>query len=75
MKELLGMIIRKDDPEIGLQGLQPVADFSRYPADPLDRVAILGFGHREELRGMGKHRATNNAWGDYAAVKGSALHY
>ena len=70
MKKLLGMVVRKNDPEIGRQGLQPGADFGCYRLDPLDRVAVLSFGHREELWGMGQHRPA-----DYGGVKGSALHH
>jgi hypothetical protein len=70
MKELLGMVVRKDDPEIGCQGLQPGTDLGRRGPHPLHHIAVLGFGHREELRGMGQHRPT-----DYARTKGSALHH
>jgi len=70
MKELLGMVVRKDDPKFGRHGLEPGAYFGRHRLDSLDRVAILGFRHREELRGMGQHRPTDNA-----GIHGSALHH
>jgi len=37
------------------------ADLGRRRLDALDRVAILGFRHREELRRMRHHRSTDHA--------------
>jgi hypothetical protein len=70
MEKLLGMVIRKNDPEIGRQGLQPGADFGRRGPHPLDRVAVFGFGHREELRGVRQHRPA-----DHGRIKRMALHH
>ena len=60
MKELLGVVVGEDDPEIRLQLAKFPADFRRYGAHPLDIVAVFSRRHREELRGMRKHRPTNN---------------
>jgi hypothetical protein len=56
VEKLLGMIVRKDDPEIGRHRLELGTDFRRYRSDALDRSAVFGLRHREELRGVGKHR-------------------
>ncbi len=61
VEELLGMVVRKDDPEVGGQRLEPCADLGRGRLDPLDRVAVLGLRHREELRGVGQHGPADDA--------------
>ena len=60
VKELLTMIIREDDPQIGLHRLQPVADLARDAADLLDIRLVLGLRHGEELRRMGQHGPAND---------------
>src|ERR1700758_4723300 len=52
VKELFGMIVREDDPKIGLQCAQAPTDVSRYLAYVLDDRLVLGIRHGEELRRM-----------------------
>jgi hypothetical protein len=61
MKELLGMVVGKDDPKIRLQLAQFAADLCRYGAHPIDIGPIFGWRHGEELRGMRKHRPANDS--------------
>ncbi len=61
MEELLGMIVGEDDPEIRLQGPQPLADLGGDGLDVLDIGLVLGVRHREELRRMGQHRSADHA--------------
>jgi len=55
------MIVGEDDPQIRAQRPQSCADLGRRRLDALDRIAILGFRHREELRRMRHHRSTDHA--------------
>jgi hypothetical protein len=41
VKELLGMIVREDDPKIGLQRTQPPTDISGYLADVRDDCPVF----------------------------------
>jgi hypothetical protein len=61
VKELLGMIVGEDDPEVGFQRAQLLADLGRDLAHVLDDLLVLGLGHGEELGRMGQHRATDHA--------------
>lgn len=61
VEELLHMVVGEDDPQIGAQRSQSGADLGRRRLDALDRVAILGLRHREELRGMRQHRSADHA--------------
>jgi hypothetical protein len=59
VKELFGMIVREDDPKIGLQCTQAPTDVSGYLAYVLDDRLVLGIRHGEELRRMRQHRAAD----------------
>src|ERR1700733_14229056 len=59
MKELFCVIVGKNDPEVGLERLKLFADIRCDRAHLLDELLVLGVGHREELRGMRKHRAAD----------------
>ena len=61
MKELLGMVVGEDDPQIGAQRLELSTNLGGRLFDAGDRASVLGFGHRKELRGMGQHRPANHA--------------
>jgi len=54
------MIVGEDDPQIRAQRPQSCADLGRR-LDALDRIAILGFRHREELRGIRQQRSADHA--------------
>jgi len=68
MEKLLRVVVRKNDPKIGRQGLQRGADLRSDRADPLDRISVLGLGHGKELRGMRQHRPA-----DHSRIDGSDL--
>jgi hypothetical protein len=59
-KELLGMIVGKNDPQIGLHCLELVADLAGDGANPFDVRFVLGLRHGEELRRVGQHRAADD---------------
>src|SRR4051812_24094473 len=59
-EELLGVVIGKNNPEIGLQRLELVADLRRDRAHLLDGLLVFRVRHREELRRMRQHRAANH---------------
>jgi hypothetical protein len=61
VKELLGVVVGENNPEIGAQRSEPGADLGRRPLDPLDGASIFGLGHCEELRGVGQHRPADHA--------------
>jgi hypothetical protein len=61
VEKLLHMVVGEDDPQIRALRPQPSTDLGRRRLDALDRVVILGFRHREELRGMRQHRSTDHA--------------
>ena len=61
VEELLGMIIREDDPEVGPQCAQLPADVGPDLPHVLDHVFVFGLGHGEELRRMGQHGAADHA--------------
>src|SRR5262249_39170348 len=60
VKELLGVIVGEDDPEVRLARAQPFSDFGRDRAHVLDVRLVLGLGHGEELWGKGEHGATDD---------------
>ena len=60
VEELLGVIVGEDDPEVGLQRPQPLADLGRDLPHVLDVRLVLGVRHGEELRRMGQHRAADH---------------
>src|SRR5262249_46940216 len=60
-EELLGMIVGEDDPEIGLQRAQILADLGRDLTHVLDDLLVLGLRHGEELGRMGQHGAADHA--------------
>src|SRR5262249_7369994 len=53
VEELVYMVVGEDDPKIGAERPQSGADLCRRRLDALDRVGILGFGHREKFTGHG----------------------
>jgi hypothetical protein len=61
VEKLLGMLARKDDPQIGAERLEVPADLGRCLIGAGDGVAVLGLGHRKELRRMGQHRPADHA--------------
>jgi hypothetical protein len=60
VKELFGVIVGEDDPEVGLERAQPLPDLGRDRAHVLDVRLVLGLGHGEELRGMRQHGAADD---------------
>ena len=60
VEKLLGVIVGEDDPEVGLERAQPLADVGGHLPDVLHDLLVLGLRHREELRGMGQHRAADD---------------
>ena len=60
VEELLGVIVGEDDPQVGLERAQPVADVGRDLADMGDQRLVLGVRHGEELRRMGQHGAADH---------------
>ena len=60
MEELLGVIVREDDPQVGFQCLKILADLSRYLFHLFHDAFVFRVGHREELRGMGQHGAADD---------------
>ena len=55
VEELFGVVVGEDDPEVGLERAQPLADVSRYLADLGDDGLVLGIGKGEELGRMRQH--------------------
>src|SRR5262245_47912273 len=74
MKELLGMVVGEDDPEIRLQLAQFAADLRRYVAHPVDVGPVLGGRQGKELGSMRKHRAADDSsdHGIFSPVPGPA---
>jgi len=60
VEELLGVIIGEDDPEIGLERAQPLADVGRHLAHMGDQRLVLGVRHGEKLRRVGQHGPANH---------------
>src|SRR5262249_13798425 len=60
VEELLGVVIGEDDPEVGLQGAQLLADVGGHFPHVLDVLLVFGLGHGEELRRMGQHGAADH---------------
>jgi len=61
VKELLGVVVGEDDPQIGAQCPEPRADLGRRLLDPLYRAPVLGLRHRKELWRMRQHRPADHA--------------
>jgi hypothetical protein len=61
VEELLGVVIRKNDPEVGVERAQPAADTGRDFAHMRDHGFVLGLRHGEKLRRMRQHRATDHS--------------
>ena len=61
VEELLGMIVGKDDPEVGIERTQPPPDIGRDFAHMRDHGLFLGLRHGEELRRMRQHRAADHS--------------
>ncbi len=60
VEELLGVIVGEDDPEVGLERAQLLADVGRHLPHVLDVLLVLGLRHGEELRRMGQHGAADH---------------
>jgi hypothetical protein len=61
VEELLGMVVGKNNPEVGLERTQPAADIGRDVAHMRDHRFVLCLGHGEELRRVRQHRATDHS--------------
>src|SRR5262249_9732182 len=59
-EELLGVVVGEDDPEVGLERTQLVADVGRHRAHMLDVLLVLGVRHGEELGRVGQHGAADD---------------
>ena len=55
VKELLGVVVGKNDPEVGLERAQPLADIGGDFAHLGDQHLVLGVRHGEELGRMRQH--------------------
>ena len=55
VEKLLGMVVGKDDPEIGVERPQPAANIGRDFAYMRDHGLVLCLRHGEELRRMRQH--------------------
>jgi hypothetical protein len=60
VEELLGVIVGEDDPEIGLERAELVADVGGHFAHMRDQSLVLGVGHGEELGRVGQHGAPDH---------------
>ena len=60
VEELLGVVVGEDDPKVGLECAQPLADVGCDLAHMGDQRLVLGVGHSEELRRMGQHGAADH---------------
>src|SRR5262245_31482123 len=61
MKELLGVIVGKYDPKVGIKLTQLAADVGRDFAHMRDDGLVFCFRHGEELRRMGQHGAADHS--------------
>jgi hypothetical protein len=61
VEELLGVVVGEDDPEVGLERLQPRSDVGRDLTHVLDIRLVLGVRHGEELRRMRQHGAADHS--------------
>ena len=60
VKELLGVIVGKDDPQIGFECAQTLADVGGHFAHMRDQRLVLGVRHGEELGRMRQHGAADH---------------
>src|SRR5262249_46908281 len=60
VEELLGMVVGKNNPEIGVERPQPTPDIGRDFAHMRDHGLVLSLRHGEELRRMRQHGATDH---------------
>src|SRR5215831_10860825 len=60
VEELLGVIVGEDDPQIGVERAQPVADVGRNLAHMRHHRLVLGVRHGEELGRVRQHGAANH---------------
>ena len=61
VEELLGMVIGKNNPEIGVERAKPAANIGRDFAYMRDHSLVLCLRHGEELRRMRRHGAADHS--------------
>ncbi len=60
VEELLGVIVREDDPQIGIESVQLLADIGGGLLDAHNRVFVFRVGKREELGCVREHRSADD---------------